>query len=128
VLDDEVDCTRDRCDEALDQVVHNPRDFECVDADECTVDRCDAVQGCVHEPNPACLQAPTSLPSGGHGARALLFLALALLGTVSLRAGSIDSARLRLAARALRALAMRAGGRSRRSSSGRGRRRRRSRD
>jgi hypothetical protein len=44
------------------------------------------------------------------------------------RACSMNSARLWLAARALRALAMRAGGRSRRSSSGRGRRRRRSRD
>lgn len=47
VLDDEVGCTDDSCDEELDQVVHAPNDALCDDALFCTgVETCDAALDC----------------------------------------------------------------------------------
>ncbi len=48
-IDDGIECTRDRCDEDSDSVVHEPGDDLCHDGSECTLDRCDATAGCVAE-------------------------------------------------------------------------------
>lgn len=84
-VDDGLDCTLDRCDEATGQVVHQPIDSECddglfcngmercdvslgctagepprlPDGDGCTIDACDEVRDVVtHEPSPSCGPPP----------------------------------------------------------------------
>jgi len=66
VLDDLVGCTRDRCDEDEDEVVHEPDDTLCEQTPPCTAgERCDPADGCVVTPAPAegevCLEAPRSI-------------------------------------------------------------------
>ena len=46
VVDDEIDCTVDSCDEDTDMVVHAPSDARCDDMDDCTMDTCTEGVGC----------------------------------------------------------------------------------
>ena len=46
VLDDEIACTLDGCDEDLDTIVHVPDNTECDDGDICTADVCHETTGC----------------------------------------------------------------------------------
>jgi cysteine-rich repeat protein len=48
-IDDGIDCTIDRCDEATFSVIHEPQDLLCQDGNECTLDHCDAALGCTVE-------------------------------------------------------------------------------
>lgn len=40
-IEDDATCTTDRCDEELNEIVHEPVDNRCSDGNLCTVDRCD---------------------------------------------------------------------------------------
>ncbi len=65
-LDDLVGCTDDRCDEAADEVVHEPDDGACAQGEPCEAGmRCDALADCVPAPAPddgeVCLEAPRSI-------------------------------------------------------------------
>jgi hypothetical protein len=51
VVDDEVDCTDDSCDEENDVVVNAPNDGFCDDQNPCTDDVCDPVEGCLNTNN-----------------------------------------------------------------------------
>ena len=54
VLDDEVGCTADSCDEENDVVLHEPDDGACDDGAFCNgAERCDVAQGCVDGAPPA---------------------------------------------------------------------------
>jgi hypothetical protein len=77
-LDDGVGCTLDSCDEVADASVHTPDDGICDDSDPCTAESCDALLGCVTDPQSLCPPAvPVSRPLG----LGLVALALLLLGS-----------------------------------------------
>ena len=65
VLDDNLPCTLDACDESTQSVTHSPDDDACDDGDLCTVGFCDAVSGCSQTPIPGCVIP--SVPFGGPG-------------------------------------------------------------
>jgi len=46
IIDDEVNCTVDSCDEENDKVVNSPDDLLCTDQNACTDDVCDPIGGC----------------------------------------------------------------------------------
>jgi hypothetical protein len=51
VVSDGVPCTLDQCDEPNDQVLHIPKDGDCMDADACNgIEYCNTVVGCTAGP------------------------------------------------------------------------------
>jgi cysteine-rich repeat protein len=81
-VDDGIACTIDSCQEGPDPISHVPDDLACDDSDPCTADSCDALQGCLNEPIPACgaPQVPTFTPGG----RVLFVLLIVGLGLFAL--------------------------------------------
>ena len=84
MIDDEISCTEDSCDEADDLITHVANDLLCDDEDLCTAESCDEFLGCTSEPIESCGVAavPAVRPNG----RVLLVLfmlavAAALLGS-----------------------------------------------
>jgi len=77
-VDDAIVCTIDSCQEGPDPISHVPDDLACDDSDPCTADACDALQGCLNDPIPACgaPQVPTLMPWG----RILLVVLIVGLG------------------------------------------------
>ncbi|MHC4836842.1 MAG: hypothetical protein ACYTF3_01455 [Planctomycetota bacterium] len=70
VLNDGVGCTRDRCDEDRDEVVHEPDDSVCDDQAVCNgAEFCDPINGCLPGQNPAngtvCAPNPRQICLGG---------------------------------------------------------------
>ena len=53
VVDDDIACTDDFCDETTDKVVHTPVDSRCSDRNVCTDDSCNPTSGCVNAANTA---------------------------------------------------------------------------
>ena len=53
VLDDDIECTVDLCDEESDKVFHAPNHEDCADDEYCNGEEiCDLVQGCIDGPDP----------------------------------------------------------------------------
>ena len=50
VVDDEVECTTDACDDETGEVTHTPNDSSCDDGEVCTSDSCDETEDCVFTP------------------------------------------------------------------------------
>lgn len=85
-IDDGIACTIDSCQEGPNPILHAPDDEACDDADPCTADSCDVVQGCLNDPIPACgaPQVP-SLTPWGRGLFVLLVISLGLYGLIDER-------------------------------------------
>ena len=86
-VDDGIACTIDSCQEGPTPVSHVPDDLACDDSDPCTADSCDALQGCLNEPIPACgaPAVPGLTPWGLRLLGVLLIVGLCLLGLIDER-------------------------------------------